>query len=303
MKSRSIIKGLIWGLVALALVFHVAGGWYFSSVLIEDGFIPDPSAIEVPVGDYSLVETTYPTPLGEMDAWYLDAPGSLWVIHVHGRGATPAEGEHLFEPIQTAGYPQLSITYRNDEGQPVDPTGLYQYGATEWEDIKAALEYATSRGAQGVVFFGYSTGAAHILSYAYKHQIDDIRGAIFDSPNIDLGDTVDFAATQRKVPLLPMNVPPTLGATAKFFTSLRIGVNWKTVDYVSRADAALRVKTLVFHGTADLTVPISQSARFVEASPERVTLVTVVDAEHVGSYEADPAGYVRLVLDFLDGLR
>ncbi len=47
-----------------------------------------------------------------------------------------------------------------------------------------------------------------------------------DSPNIDFGQTVDFNASQRKLPLVPFNVPPTLTAVAKFITSLRIGVNW-----------------------------------------------------------------------------
>ena len=58
-----------------------------------------------------------------------------WVIHIHGLGTTPAEAEPLFAPLQEAGYPQLSITYRNDDGQPMDPSGYYQYGATEWEDV------------------------------------------------------------------------------------------------------------------------------------------------------------------------
>ncbi len=289
--------------MALALVLHIAGGWYFSGVLIEDGFDLDPDSLELVSGDFDLVETTYPTPLGDMDAWFLDAPGTLWVIHVHGRGATPAEAQHLFEPLQEAGYPQLAITYRNDDGQPADPSGFYGYGATEWEDIKAALDYANSQGARGVVFIGFSTGASHVLSYAYKHQIDDIRGAIFDSPNVDFGDTVAYAATQRRMPVLPMNVPITLGWTAKVFTSLRMGVNWKTIDYVSRAESALRVPVLIIHGTADMTVPLSQSIRFSEAAPSNVTLFTVADAEHVGSYDVDPDGYVQRVLDFLDERR
>jgi uncharacterized protein len=303
MKSRSIFRGALWTFVALALVFHIAGGWYFSGVLIDEGFTPAPASVEVPTGDFTLSQTSYSSPLGAMDAWRLEAPGSLWVVHVHGLNATPSEGQHLFSALQRAGYQQLSITYRNDEGQPADPSGLFQYGVTEWEDIKGALEYATSQGATGVVFLAYSTGASHVLSYAYRNQIDDIRGFIFDSPNIDLGDTVAYAATQRRVPLLPMNVPVTLGWTAKFFTSLRIGVNWKSLDYVGRADSALRVRTLVLHGTEDLSVPLSQSVRFAEAAPTLVTLRQFPGAGHLGSYDEDPAGYTQEILGFLDTFR
>lgn len=303
MKSRSIFRGIFWSLIALLLVFHIAGGWYFSSVLVDEGFTPTPGQVEVPTGDFTLSETSYTSPLGDMDAWYLPATGSLWVVHVHGLNATPAEAKHLFGALQHAGYPQLAITYRNDEGQPADPSGLHQYGVTEWEDIKGAMEYATSRGATGIVFAGYSTGASHVLAYAYRHQIDDIRGFVFDSPNIDLGDTVAYAATQRRVPLLPMTVPVTVGWTAKFFTSLRTGVNWKSLDYVSRAGEALRVPTLVIHGTEDLSVPISQSRRFSELAPDLVTFLPFEGAGHVGSYETDPPRYVESVLAFLDTRR
>jgi len=139
--------GFFWLVVGLLLVFHVAGGWYFSNELIQDGFVPAPEPIAPLPGSYDLEEVAYSTPLGEMDAWYLPADGVTWVIHIHGLGTTPAEAEPLFAPLQGAGYPQLSITYRNDDGQPMDPSGYYQYGATEWEDVAGAVEHAVANGA------------------------------------------------------------------------------------------------------------------------------------------------------------
>jgi fermentation-respiration switch protein FrsA (DUF1100 family) len=294
------MRSLLWTILALALVFHVAGGWYFSGELIDDAFIPEPAAVTVPVGDFELSEVGYVSDLGEMDAWYLPSSGTTWVIHVHGLDNTPEEAQHLFTALQDAGYPQLSITYRNDEGQPPDPSGFHQYGATEWADVAGAVEYAEANGAVDLVFSGFSTGASHILSFVYKHNVDEIRGLVFDSPNIDMSDTVDYAASQRELPLLPFNVPPTLAATAKFFTSLRMGVNWQSIDYVDRAQASLRVPVLVHHGTADLTVPLSQSEALVAEAPELVDLVIVEGAEHVGSHDVDPEGYVAAVLAFLD---
>src|SRR5690606_10521072 len=137
MKFRSFLKGLLWTLVALLFVFHVGAGWYFSDVLIADAFVPEPDTIELPesAGDLGLEEVTYESDLGEFDAWYIPASGDVWVIHVHGKGATPAEAEPLFQPLKDAGYPQLSITYRNDAGQPLDPSGHYRYGVTEWDEV------------------------------------------------------------------------------------------------------------------------------------------------------------------------
>lgn len=301
MSSRSLFRGLFWSLVALLLFLHVGGGWYFSSQLIEDDFTPSGNPIVAPAGDIVVEETTYQGPLGEMDAFFLPASGTTWVIHVHGKGVGPEEAEHLFGPLQEAGYPQLWITYRNDSGQPSDPSGYYQYGATELEDVKAALDYAVDNGAEALVFSGLSTGASHVLAFLYRNNLDIVRGLVFDSPNIDFGNTVDFNAAQRELPLIPVNVPPTVTAVAKFFTSLRIGVNWKSIDYVEDVGSNLRTPVLIQHGVNDDSVPIDQSIEFARKSPDLVRLVQT-DADHMGSYVEDPEKYIDEVLSFLQSV-
>lgn len=299
MRWRSLVRGAFWSAVVLLLVFHLAGGLYFSGVLIDDGFTPDPEPIVTADTNVELNEVVYTSPVGDLDALHIPAPGSTWVIHVHGRTSTPTEAEHLFEPIQSAGYPQLAITFRNDEGQPSDPSGYYQYGSTEWEDIKGAVEFAQANGAEDIVLSGFSTGAGHILSFIYKNNLDVVKGLVFDSPNIDFGETVDYNASQRDMPVLPMKVPSTLAEVAKFITSLRIGVNWKAIDYVEKAGTSLRVPVLVHHGTVDQTVPVGQSIEFAEQNPELISLFQVQGAGHIESYETNPEAYVTNVLEFL----
>jgi len=301
-KLRTFLWGTFWGLLALAIVFHVVGGWYFSEELIEDGFVPLADPIEMVQGDYEIEEVTYTTPLGAMDAWHLQADGSTWVIHVHGKGATPAEAEPLFAPLQDSGYPQLAITYRNDEGQPADPTGYYQYGATEWEDVSAAADYAIENGAEALVLSGFSTGAAHAMAFLSRQPREVVIGSLMDSPNADFGETVDYAASQRELPVVPANVPPTLSATAKFITSLRIDVNWKSIDYISDSERAIRQPVLIHHGTEDLSVPIAESIALVETNPDLVRLIQVEGAGHVESYDVDRQRYVDEVVAFLQGL-
>jgi len=300
MTSRSFFRGFFWSLIALLLAAHVVGGWYYSSVMIEDGFTPSGDPIVSPAGNVVAEDASYRSPLGEMDAFYLPADGSdTWVIHVHDTGVGPEEADFLFEPLHDAGYPQLWITYRNDEGQPSDPSGFYQYGATEWEDIRAALEYAEDQGAGNVVFSGLSAGSSHILSFLYRNRLDIVSGVIMDSPNIDYGDTVDFNAAQRDLPLVPFSVPPTVTWVSKFMTSLRIGVNWKSIDYVSDAGTNLRTPVLIHHGTDDESVPVEQSVEFAKAAPDLVELVQVGGAGHKGSVDVDPTRYVDEVLAFL----
>lgn len=299
MSSRNWLRGLFWVLVAVLLVAHVAGGWFFSNQIIADAFTPDPNPIVVPEGDYTLSEVSYRSPVGEMDAWYLPAPGTTWVIHIHGLNQTPAEPEVLFSALQEAGYPQLSIAYRNDEGQPEDPSGYFQYGATEWEDVLAAVEFARENGAEEIVFAGYSTGASHALSFVYKHNFDDVSGVITDSANIDMGSTVDYRATQEDMPVIPLPVPPTMAWVAKFFTSLRINVNWKSLDYIDKAERSLRVPVLAIHGIDDDSIPVEQSVALAETQPDLVDLWQVPDTGHVEAFDTHYDEYVTRVLDFL----
>jgi hypothetical protein len=301
-RLRITLWGIVWTLIALAIVFHLAGGWYFSEELIEDGFDPEPDPITLVQGDYELEEVSYTSPLGSMDAWHIPAEGTTWVIHVHGLGATPAEAEPLFAPLQDAGYPQLSIAYRNDEGQPADPSGHYQYGATEWEDVSGAADLALASGAETLVLSGFSTGAAHVMSFLSREPREAVIGVLLDAPNVDFGRTVDYAAGQRELPLIPVAVPPTLSATAKFLTSLRIGVNWKLLDYVADADETVRQPVLIHHGTEDLSVPLETSIDLAAVNPDLIRLIQVEGAGHIESYDIDRQGYVDSVLGFLDGL-
>lgn len=299
---RPFFKGLLWILVGLLFVFHIAGGWYFSDVLIADAFVPEPDPIEMPAsaGELGIEEVTYESELGEFDAWHIPASGDTWIIYLHGKGATPAEAEPLFEPIKEAGYPQLAATYRNDDGQPQDPSGYYQYGVTEWNEVAGAVGYAMDNGADGVVLFGFSTGGAHVVNYAYRNALTAVRGIVVDSGNLDMGNTVDAEAANRDLPVIPLKVPPTLAWVAKFITSLRIGVNWQTINYIDRVDEALRAPVLLIHGDADETVPVSQSRRFAEAAPDLARLVVFEGAGHVDSVEIDRDRYLAEVLAFLD---
>jgi pimeloyl-ACP methyl ester carboxylesterase len=246
----------------------------------------------------SYTEVQFDTPLGAMNAWEILAPSSLWVIHVHGLGAPRSEALRAVRTIADEGHPQLVINYRNDPGEPADPSGYYGYGQTEWEDVAGAVAYAVERGADGVALVGYSTGAAHIASYLYRSPDSHVVAAVFDSPNLDFEETVNLGASQRRLPLIPLPLPGTLAWTAKRFSSIRFGINWAAIDYVSRAEL-LSVPVLVFHGTDDDTVPLSSSQEFFEARPDLVRLVIVPGAGHVRSWNVSPEAYERRLGEFL----
>lgn len=208
---------------------------------IDASVFPDPAAAGLEVE-----EVTYPSPLGPMAAWLTAGSRSTFVVQVHGRGASRTEALRLMRALDSQGYPQLVVTYRNDPGQPSDPSGLYQFGRTEWEDLEAAVDYVMGLGARRVVVVGYSMGGAIAVSYLYRQGRGPVVAGVLDSPALSLSDAVDFAASRRKVLGLPL--PPSLTGTAKLIAGLRLGVDWEAIDYVERADL-LAVPVLVIHGT------------------------------------------------------
>ena len=305
--SSRIWRGFLVVLAAVVVVGHVLGGWYYSGEIVDRVFTPPAEATEPPdswmfatpeEAGIAVTEIQYDSPIGPMDAWVTDGSRSEWVIHVHGRSAGREEALRSMAFLDEAGYHQMAITYRNDPGQPADSSGQYRYGVTEREDVAAAVEYAIAQGATDIVLYGYSSGAAISMAYAIRQPIGTVAAMVFDAPNLDLEETVDFGASQERLAGVPL--PFTLTSAAKFFAALRIDINWRGFDYLERSEA-LSMPVLVVHGSEDMTVPVETSRRLAESRSDVVRLVVVEGAGHVESYNVDPASYRLQVLDFLAG--
>lgn len=242
-------------------------------------------------------EVTFPGALGDLSGVFQPGKGSTWMVLVHGRGSTPDEMYRQMAVAATLGMPALSIRYRGDEGVAQDPTGQHGFGATEWEDLNAAIDYARGNGATGFVLSGSSMGGAIVASYLrHAEQTDDVRAVVLDSPLLSLEATIDFNGKQLSA-AGGLPIPSTVVWLAKRMTSWRYGLDWDAADYLTDPDW-VRVPTLVFHGDADTTVPISTSRQLAEES-DLVTLVVTPKARHVQSWNLDPAAYDKTLADFL----
>lgn len=283
-------------MLGVLVVGHLLGGWYLSGRIRDEVFEPASGASVPAVPDAERV--TYPSPLGDMDAWYVDGSRSQWIVHVHGNGASPGQALEALD-LRDVGFPQLAIAYRNDPGEPADPSGLLRYGRTEWEDLRAAIDFALAEGASGVVLVGHAEGAAVVLATLTRDDTG-VLGAVLDSPYVDLSSAVDAWAARTDL-ALGIPIPPSLLAMGKLFTELRLDLDWSDFDALRDADR-LQVPLLVFHGTDDAVAPIEESRALVERRPQLVTLVEVEGVGHEESRDVDPDGYRRAVLGFLIGL-
>lgn len=71
------------------------------------------------------------------------------------------------------------------------------------------------------------------------------------------------------------------------------------LDALDEADE-LEVPILLFHGTADVDVPVGTSDALAAARPELVTYVRLPGVGHVRSWNANPEGYERELRSFVE---
>ncbi len=246
-----------------------------------------------------LEAVTVTGPLGDYPAWVGPAEGSTWAIVVHGNSLSPADGLRMVPILSAAGVPTLVATYRNDPDAPEDPSGKLRYGLTEWQDLEAMVAYALEQGSDGVVLDGYSMGGGIVTAFLQRSDLaDEVRAVILDAPMLDFSTTVDDNASRETLPVLGLPLPPSLTAAAKWIADLRFDVDWPALDYLADT-SRYEVDFLVFHGTADTTVPIGTSREFAQLLPEQVELIECDGAEHIGCWNLDPAGYADHVARFL----
>jgi alpha-beta hydrolase superfamily lysophospholipase len=248
--------------------------------------------------DLEYTEVRIPTELGDAPAWLVPATSSTWVVAVHGRGGSRAEALRVMPALHELGLPVLTITYRNDEGAPASPDGLYHLGDTEWRDVEAAVKYAEERGARNVVLYGWSMGGAIVGQFlARSAEADDVAAVVLDAPVVSWTKTLELQSGNR-------GVPEQLVPIAELVSDWRVDLEFSRFDLAVNPPAH-RPPTLLFHGGADGTVPV-QSSRDLAAAAGRLDwplrYVEVPAAEHTAAWNVDPEAYERTVSDFLDSV-
>ena len=119
-----------------------------------------------------------------------------------------------------------------------------------------------------------------------------VRAAILDAPVLDWSAVLDFQAEGR-------GLPQFLTRPAERLSTLRTGIDWGSLDQVSRA-GEFETPMLLFHGPRDAVVPVATSDAFATARPDLVTYHRPERAGHVEAWNVDPDLYESRVREFLD---
>ncbi|MFD7814536.1 alpha/beta hydrolase family protein [Streptomyces sp. NPDC059785] len=243
--------------------------------------------------DYA--EVAFPGELGPLPAWFVPGSRDLWVITVHGLGATREHPLNVMEFLHRQQLPVLNLAYRGDPGAPASPDGLHHLGETEWRDLDAAIRYAVRHGAEQVVLYGWSTGATMALRAAAHSALRDrVAGLVLDSPVLSWEATLRALAAARRTPaaLLPLAVRAAQGRT---------GLHGDRITQAAHPDR-LRVPTLLVHGPGDTIAPWDLSRRLARRRQDLVTLHQVPDAPHAAMWNRAPADYEEKLRRFLTPL-
>lgn len=241
------------------------------------------------------------TPAGHAPAWRIDGDLSTWAIHVHGLGSSRAGTLRGVQVATELGYTSLVVTYRNDGEGPHFSNGRSMLGVTEVGDVDAAIGYATRRGAERIVLFGWSMGAAIALQLAHRHVYRDlIVGLVLDSPVLDWRSVIQANCKCTGLPssagtlAMPWLTRKRLARTVGLPAALPLDdFNWVKRAY------ELEVPTLILHGTRDDSVPFTMSKRLRDQRPELVTL-EAFDAGHTLNWNTDNERWHVTVASWLE---
>ena len=244
------------------------------------------------------------TPVGVAPAWQIDSetPSDAWMIAVHGRGVTRAEGLRAVAVFRAAGYRCLLISYRNDGDAPASHDGRSTLGDEEWRDVDAAIEYARHEGARRIVLMGWSLGGATALQCITRSEhAPHVDGVVLDSPVVDWISVLRFQASAARLPTAVRDAAiAVLGSDrASGWVGLAGPIDFRRLDIVARA-AELTIPMLLLHSADDGYVPSDASIALAAARPDVVRLERFALARHTKLWNYDPQRWERAIRVWLD---
>ena len=224
--------------------------------------------------------------------WYMPAPrrtGRAIVIApgIDNNRLVSGIALRLAPALLAAGFDVLTFDLRGEGASGGDPI---TFGAREQWDVLGAVREAHARGDTRVGVIGFSLGAVAAILAAARSA--DISAVVADSPFADLTDTLtrELEATDH--------LPAPVAMYGLFLYRVMSGTDPSEVSPVRTIAGAAPRRLFLIEGTADQTVPISDSDRLLAAAPPGTQRWLVSGGRHAASYYADEVGYTRRVTTF-----
>ncbi len=300
---RRVLRKLAYVVCALALFLVFGLPWLLSFAVTKAGTRPDERRrTDTPAAQGATFEdvTFTSTDGNQLSGWYLPARAhNVTVVLTHGLFRSRYEMLDRGLELWRAGYGVLLYDLRRHGHSPAEFSTI---GYDERHDVEAAARFVRARApGQKIVLMGVSMGAAATLLAAAEMQNDrDIIAVISESSFLSFADTVTHHVSLIHLPR-GASVPAfPFAALLIKFTAWRM--NFRAADF-DVATAVRQVKRpILFIGSGrDVRMPNEHVLEplYAAAPDPRKRKFIVPEATHGRAYDADPAGYMAAVLDFL----
>lgn len=263
-----------------------------------------PGQVGLPYQDVEI-----PVDNGVAPAWRFDpsagvaTPGA-WAIHIHGMGGKRAGTLRGIPVAGRLGMTSLVVSFRNDGDAPPSYDGRYNLGQGEWRDVEAGINYAISNGAERIVLFGWSLGAAIALqAAALSPNSSRVAGMVLDAPVFDWRTTLAANAKAAGLPrpLVHFGFIILRSKALRWVTGLAEPICLDSLDWLARA-SELKKPILVLHGAKDDTTPFEASRKAASLRPDLIKLVEFEAQGHSLEWNVDAEKWEQSVEDWFHSL-
>ena len=245
-------------------------------------------------------ELSLDSELGPLGGWFIDGDRTTWALVLRDSAEERRSTLRVVSELHELGTSVVMLDYRNQGTSPLDPSGAYQYGATEWRDVEVAVEYASAEGAQDIFLFGTGMGGSAAIAFLNNSRLaDEVAGVVVEGPHLDARASVAAELATSKLPLLDVPSPVILQNATLSLTEWRYGIDWAAMNHLSATDR-LSTPVLVIVGGRDTEAPSEPIATFAEAAPDSVRIERFEEAGHGEAWNVDRPRYRALISEFVD---
>jgi hypothetical protein len=251
----------VLGVGATAYVLATLALYLFQSKLI---FIPSkeiettPATFKLPYQEIWLNARNSQGEVERMHGWWLPAtqPNGKVLLYLHGNGLNIGANVAHANRFHKLGFSVLLMDYRGygrSEGGFPTEASVYEDAAIMWDYLVNQRRISP----QNIFIYGHSLGGAIAIDLAVKHP--DAAALIVESSFASIRKMVDYQPQYRFFPI-----------------DLILHNKFDSVDKVR----SLKMPVLLFHGTADRTIPYQMSEQLFAAAPEPKKLLIIPNAGH-----------------------